>query len=187
MTTTAPAVSDPVRRRWPVLAVMCVIVIVVYTDTLMVAIALPSLARDLNASTGAMQWIVNSYTLVLAGLLIPGGAIADRIGRRRTLLGGLTLFGIASIGAALAGSPGVLIGWRMVAGAAAALLTPATLGVLRSTYRESGELSRAIGVWSAASAAGAFVGRASVPACSLLWLPRPGSASCDPGPGPSPR
>jgi MFS family permease len=97
---STPPVPRPDRRRWPVLAVMCVIVIVVYTDTLMAAIALPSLARDLDASTSALQWIVNSYTLVLAGLLIPGGAIADRIGRRRALLGGLVVFGIASVGAA---------------------------------------------------------------------------------------
>lgn len=160
MTSTTPATPArrPDRRRWPVLAVMCVIVIVVYTDTLMAAIALPSLARDLDASTSALQWIVNSYTLVLAGLLIPGGAIADRIGRRRTLLGGLALFGIASAGAALAASSAALIAWRMLAGAAAALLAPATLGVLRSTYREAADLSRAIGVWSAASAAGIAAG-----------------------------
>ena len=93
-------------RRWWVLAVLCLSVLLVAVDNTIVNVALPTISRDLHASTEALQWVVDGYTLAFAGLLLVGGNLGDRLGRRRFLQLGLTLFGLTSIGAALAQTGG---------------------------------------------------------------------------------
>src|SRR3954471_13672268 len=120
---------DPARRWW-VLLVLCLSVLLVTIDNTIVNVALPTLSRDLGATTSNLQWIVDAYTLTFAGLLLVAGHLGDRFGRRRTLQVGLVLFGLTSLAAASAGSTGELIAGRGAMGVAAALIFPATLGLL---------------------------------------------------------
>src|SRR6188508_3312688 len=109
-----PAPAD--RRRWLVLAVLCASVLVVVLDGTIVNVALPTLATELGASTSQLQWIVDAYVLVFAGLLMAAGSLGDRVGRKWVLMGGLALFATFSALGASAGSAGALIGWRAAMG-----------------------------------------------------------------------
>src|SRR5579871_6976829 len=130
-TTTARStvtVTSEVRdRRWWILAVLCLSVLLVVVDNTIVNVALPTLSRDLSASTSQLQWIVDAYTLVFAGLLLVGGSLGDRLGRKRVLQVGLVLFGLTSLAAVYSGSTEALIASRAAMGASAALIYPATL------------------------------------------------------------
>src|SRR5450756_2863610 len=121
-------------RRWWILAVLCLSVLPVVVDNTIVNVALPTISRDLSASTQALQWVVDAYTLVFAGLLLLAGNLGDRLGRRRTLQIGLAAFGLFSVGAALAQNTGELIAARAAMGAAAALVYPATLAILNNVF-----------------------------------------------------
>ncbi len=112
------------RRRWWILAVLCLSVLLVVVDNTIVNVALPTMSRELSASTQGLQWIVDAYTLVFAGLLLVGGNLGDRLGRRRVLQAGLALFAVFSVAAALSRNTGELIAGRAAMGAAAALIYP---------------------------------------------------------------
>ncbi len=144
-----PAPADPTRsRRWWGLAAIGLCVLLVGIDNTIVNVALPTIGRELDASTSDLQWIVDGYTLVFATLLLLAGHLGDRFGRRRMLLTGLVLFGLTSVAASFAGSVGQLIAGRAAMGAAAALIFPATLALLVSLFPDRRERAAAIGIWS---------------------------------------
>ena len=154
--TTSRAAAG--RRRWWILAVLCLSVLLVVIDNTIVNVALPTMSRDLAASTQGLQWIVDGYTLVFAGLLLVGGNLGDRLGRRRMLQAGLVLFALTSVGAALARSTGELIAARAAMGVAAALIYPATLALLNSVFTSARERATAIGIWAGVSGLAVAVG-----------------------------
>jgi EmrB/QacA subfamily drug resistance transporter len=154
-----PDASDRVhQRRWWTLAAMCLSLLLVAIDNTILNVALPTLARELDASSSQLQWIVDGYVLVFAGLLLLGGTLGDRFGRRRALVAGLLIFAIASLGAAHADSSAALVVCRGVMGAGAALVMPATLSIITTTFRDPTERARAIGVWSGAAGLGVALG-----------------------------
>jgi EmrB/QacA subfamily drug resistance transporter len=160
--TTAPETTAPDttanRRRWLILAVLCASVFVVVLDGTIVNVTLPTLARDLDASTSDLQWIVDSYVLVFAGLLMAAGSIGDRLGRKGTMQIGLALFAVFSALAAWSGSPGELIGWRAAMGIGAALMFPATLAILVNVFTVPRERAAAIAVWAATAGVAVALG-----------------------------
>jgi EmrB/QacA subfamily drug resistance transporter len=145
-------------RRWWILAVLCLSVLLVVVDNTIVNVALPTISRDLHASTEALQWIVDGYTLAFAGLLLVGGNLGDRLGRRRLLQLGLALFGLTSVGAALSHTSAELIAARASMGVAAALIYPATLAILNNVFTVPRERATAIGIWSAVSGLAVAIG-----------------------------
>ena len=149
--THPTAHSIAYERRWWVLAVLSVSLFMVVVDNLIVNVALPTLQRELSASTTALQWIVDSYALVFACLLLAGGGLGDRLGRKRALQVGLVLFTIFSALAAFADSSTSLIVWRGAMGIGAALVFPATLAIITNLFVEPVERAKAIGLWSAVS------------------------------------
>ncbi|WP_433664293.1 DHA2 family efflux MFS transporter permease subunit [Nocardia sp. CA-128927] len=157
-----PAELEPAgrggARRWLALAVVCVSVLLSVVNATLVNVALPTLGRDLGASTTAMQWIVDAYTLVFAGLLLTGGGLGDRFGRKTTLQIGLVLFAVFSAAAASAATTGQLIAAQAATGVAAALIYPATLALLSTIFTERKERAAAIGVWTAVSGLGVALG-----------------------------
>ena len=112
---------------------LCLSVLLVVMDNTIVNVALPTMSRELAASTQSLQWVVDAYTLVFAGLLLVGGNLGDRLGRRRMLQAGLVLFALTSVGAALSRTTGELIAGRAAMGVAAALIYPATLALLTTS------------------------------------------------------
>ncbi|WP_371498842.1 MFS transporter [Kitasatospora sp. NBC_00374] len=146
-----PAVPDP--RRWLALIAVALSVLVISFDLTILNVALPTLAADLGATTGAQQWIVDAYTVVFAAAMLPAGLLGDRIGRRRTLTLGLTLFGLASAVGMLADSPATVIAARAAMGLAGALVMPMSLAVIPGLF-PAGEQRRATALLSTALAAG---------------------------------
>lgn len=146
------------RRRWLILAVLATSVFLVVVDNTIVNVALPRLSTDLGASTTELQWIVDAYSLVFAGLLLAGGAIGDRLGRKGALQIGLILFAATSTLGAFASSSGQLIAARGAMGVGAALVFPATLAILTNVFTDPTERAKAIGVWSAVSGAAVAFG-----------------------------
>jgi EmrB/QacA subfamily drug resistance transporter len=142
-------------------------------DGTVVGIALPSIGREFHASFGLLQWVVTAYTLTLAALLLVGGALGDRFGRRRVFQLGIVCFTLASLACALAPSAEVLIATRALQGVGAALLTPGSLAILQATFRGD-DRGRAIGAWSGlggvASAAGPLLGGYLIAAASWRWI-----------------
>ncbi|SOD94340.1 MFS transporter [Blastococcus haudaquaticus] len=134
-------------RRWWVLATMTVCLLVVIMGNTILNVALPTLQRDLDATQGELQWAVDGYILVFAGLLFSWGVVGDRIGRRKVLLIGLSIFAIGSVLAAFSSSPLELIAWRAVMGAGGAAVQPTTLAVITNVF-PAGERGRAIGIWA---------------------------------------
>ncbi|KAA8890498.1 MFS transporter [Nocardia colli] len=140
-------------KRWWILIVLCLSTLVLVIDNFVLAVAVPALAADLHASAQDIQWILDSYILVFAGLLLTSGSLADRFGRRRVMLIGLALFGVASLGATLASSPVELIVARTVMGIGGALVLPSTLSILITVF-DAEERRKAMSFWSAASVLG---------------------------------
>src|ERR1700733_638256 len=145
-------------RRWWILAVLCLSVLLVVVDNTIVNVALPTISSDLNASTSALQWVADAYTRSFSGLLLLAG---DRLGRRRFLQLGLLLFGVFSVGAAVSTSTGELIAARALMGASAALVYPATLAILNNVFTVARERAIALGVWSAVSGIAVAIGPVS--------------------------
>lgn len=139
------------ERRWLVLGILSASVFLVVVDNLIVNVALPTLQRELDASVTSLQWIVDAYALVFAGLLLAGGALGDRWGRKRTLQVGLVLFAIFSGFGAFADSSSSLIVWRGAMGIGAALVFPATHAIITNLFIDPVERAKAIGLWSAVS------------------------------------
>src|SRR6201985_3241480 len=123
-----------------------------YLDNNIVNVAIPAIQRDLHLSIAGLEWVVSSYILVFAGLLLVGGRLADVFGRRRLFLIGLVIFTLASLGAGLAGSSAVLIGARVLQGLGAALMVPTTLAIIVATFDDPRERTRAVGAWAAIGA-----------------------------------
>ncbi|WP_347565750.1 MFS transporter [Nocardioides sp. IC4_145] len=153
-----PTVDVSPARRWASLAVLSASLLVVTMDLTILNVALPDLAADLRPSATEQLWIVDSYSLVLAGLLIPMSALADRWGRKRLLLLGFVVFGAASALVVLTDSPWQVVATRSLLGAGGAMIMPTTLSLLRSVFTDPAERATALGVWAAVSALGAAIG-----------------------------
>ncbi|MET9903619.1 MFS transporter [Streptomyces sp. NPDC006446] len=145
-------------NRWVVLVVLCVSLLLVAVDATVLHVAVPAVTEDLKPGAIELLWIVDVYPLVCASLLILFGTLGDRVGRRRVLLLGYALFGVASGIAALADNAQVLIGARALLGVGGAMIMPATLSILRQVFPDRRERALAIGIWSAVAAVGAAVG-----------------------------
>ncbi|TMR42254.1 MFS transporter [Actinomadura geliboluensis] len=144
-------------RRLVVLAVMCVALIAVVGMLVSLAVALPGLGRDLGATEAQLQWVMNSYGVAFAGLLLPAGALGDRYGRKGGLLAGLLVFAGASLGVLWVEDTGLLIALRAAAGMGAALVMPMTLSIITNVFPPE-ERGRAVGVWSGVFGGGGLVG-----------------------------
>ena len=148
---------SPDPRRWWTLAVLCLSLLVIGLDNTILNVALPTMQRDLDASASQLQWIVDVYMLVFAGVLLTAGSLGDRFGRKRALSTGLLVFGLGSLGSALANSPEVLIVMRGLMGIGGALIMPSTLSILTATF-PANERGKAIGIWSGVSGIGIAIG-----------------------------
>lgn len=144
-------------QRKQILLVLCLSLLAGVIDNTVLNTALPTLARVLHAGTSSLQWIVDAYTLCFAALLIPAGALGDRYGRRASLIGGLVVFALGSLAAALAPSTGMLILDRVVMGFGAAFVMPATLSILNAVFPPH-ERAQAIAAWSAVAGVGVIIG-----------------------------
>jgi EmrB/QacA subfamily drug resistance transporter len=145
-------------RRWLGLAVLCSAFFMVILDVAIVNVALPSIQSDLELSQKNLQWVVSAYALTFGGLLLLGGRAADLLGRRRVFVGGVALFALASLLGGLAPSGSLLIAARALQGTGAALMTPAALSILMTTFRERTERNKALGAWGAVGASGGTIG-----------------------------
>jgi EmrB/QacA subfamily drug resistance transporter len=143
---TVPVTS---RRRPLTLSALLLAAFAINLDTTIVNVALPTLVRSLHASNTQLQWVVDAYNLVFAALLLACGSLSDRFGRKGMLIGGLTVFGLASSAGGLMSTPGGLIAARCVMGLGAAMVFPATLSIIANVYPDRGERARAIGLWGA--------------------------------------
>ncbi|GAB3255030.1 MFS transporter [Arthrobacter pigmenti] len=146
------------RRAWAGLAVLMLPVVLIAADNTVLSFAIPEISRALNPSGTAVLWIVDIYSLVLAGLLVPMGSLGDRIGRRRLLMIGSTGFGVVSILAAFAPDAGTLIAARAILGFFGAMLMPATLSLIRNMFIDPTQRRTAIAVWAAGFSGGAALG-----------------------------
>ena len=156
-TQTAEIDACDYERRWWTLGVLCVSLVLIVVANASLNVALPTLVRDLHASASSLQWIVDAYSLVFAGLLLTAGSLGDRYGRRLALNGGLALFGAASAFATFSKSAGALIAARAAMGVGAAFVMPATLSVLAHVFPPD-ERPKAIGIWAAFAGVGAALG-----------------------------
>jgi EmrB/QacA subfamily drug resistance transporter len=145
-------------RPGAALAVICGILALTFLDTTVVSVALGSVQSSLHAGVTALQWVVDAYAVAFASLMLTGGTLGDRFGRRRLMVSGLTVFGLASIGGALAHSSSELIAARAVMGVGAAASEPGTLSVLRQVFTERRSRARALGVWAGVSCLGLALG-----------------------------
>ena len=182
MTTFAPDVTIPEgeagrRRRLGVLLICSSSLFIVYLDSTILNVALPTLQRDLHASLSGLQWVADAYLLVVSSLLLLSGSAADRLGRKRVFLVGLAGFGLGSLLCSLAPDTGSLIGLRMLQGIGGSMLTPVSLSIVRNTFHDPRERAHAIGIWSGifgvATACGPIVGGVLVSAIgwrSIFWL-----------------
>ena len=151
---SAPRAS---RRRNLVLAAMCLALATVVSAVSSLNVALPDIARELRATQTELQWIVDAYAVVFAGLLLLGGALGDRLGRRPLLLAGLAIFAVAAGAGLLVDSPGALIAVRAVMGIGAAAIMPATLSIITNVF-PPGERDRAVSIWAGVAGASALLG-----------------------------
>ena len=146
------------RRRWLALAVIVAAQFMVVLDVAIVNVALPSIKNDLGFSQESLQWVITAYAIFFGGVLLLGGRLADLLGRRRLFMVGLLVFTVSSLLDGLAWSEGSLIVFRSLQGLGAALLSPAALSILTTTFREGRERNLALGVWGAASGSGGAAG-----------------------------
>jgi len=153
-----PGKGAPSPARWLALTVLCVSLLIVTLDTTVLNVALPTIVRDLHATTTELQWIVDAYSMVFAGLLLVAGSLADRIGRKRVFLAGLVAFAAGSTWAAFSGSVGMLIAARASMGIGGAMMMPSTLSIITAMFRDAAERQRAIGLWAATTGLGIALG-----------------------------
>ncbi len=151
-----PAVDN--ERRWLVLGVLSLIVLIVVIDNTIVNVALPVFARDLHATNSSLQWIVDAYSLPFAGLLLAGGGLSDRLGRKRVMMVALAAFGAFSLMASFSTSVSTLLVARALMGASAAFIFPATLSILTVAFEDGRERAKAFGIWGAASGIAIAIG-----------------------------
>jgi EmrB/QacA subfamily drug resistance transporter len=174
MTSEMQATSTSDRRKWLALALLCVVQFMVVLDVAIVNVALPSIQVDLGFSQENLQWVISAYALVFGGFLLLGGRAADMLGRRRLFLGGLAVFTVASLLAGLAWSESSLLGARAVQGLGAAIITPAALSILSTTFAEGRDRNIALGAWGAVggfgAVAGVLLGGVLTDALSWEWI-----------------
>ncbi len=172
--TDAQAGAQPDRKRWIALAVIVAAQFMVVLDIAIVNVALPTIRTDLHFSQESLQWVITAYSILFGGVLLLGGRLADVLGRRRLFIAGLALFTVSSLLDGLAWSEGSLIAFRALQGLGAALLSPAALSILTTTFRQGRERNLALGIWGAASgsggAAGVLLGGALTSALSWSWI-----------------
>jgi EmrB/QacA subfamily drug resistance transporter len=152
------ALADTQRSKWLALALLAAAQFVVVLDASIVNVALPSIGSALNFSQDNLSWVVNAYTLFFGGFLLLGGRLADRLGRRRMFIAGMILFALASLAGGLAQSELWLIIARSVQGLGAALVSPAALSIVTTTFTEGAERNKALGVWGAVAGSGGAAG-----------------------------
>src|SRR5436189_308245 len=145
-------------RRWLTLAIVGAAFFMTILDVAIVNVALPSIETDLNVTETTVQWVLIAYSITFGGFLLLGGRMADLLGRRLIFLVGLTLFTIASLACGLANSIGVLIAARVVQGVGAAIISPAALSIVTTTFEEGAERNKALGIWGALGGSGAAAG-----------------------------
>ncbi len=145
-------------NRWLVLVLVCVAQFMVVLDATIVNVALPSIQHGLHFTPTSLQWVVNAYTLVFGGFLLLGGRAADLLGRQRLFVAGVALFTLASLLNGVAPNAGTLVGGRVLQGLGAALVSPAALSIVMTTFAEGKERTQALGIWSAIAAGGGAVG-----------------------------
>jgi EmrB/QacA subfamily drug resistance transporter len=150
--------SDFRERRWLALGLVCVAQFMVVLDASIVNVALPSIGGALDFSQENLSWVVNAYVLTFGGFLLLGGRLADLLGRRRIFIAGLILFALASLVGGFAESEGVLIAARAVQGLGAAIVSPAALSIVTTTFRDGAERNKALGVWGAVAGSGGAAG-----------------------------
>jgi EmrB/QacA subfamily drug resistance transporter len=164
--------SEP--NRWLVLVIVCVAQFMVVLDATVVNVALPSIQTALHFTSADLQWIVNAYTLVFGGFLLLGGRASDLLGRQRLFIAGVVVFTIASAINGIADSSSVLIAGRALQGFGGALVSPAALSIVTTTFEEGAERTKALGVWSAIAAGGAaaglVIGGALTESLSWRWV-----------------
>jgi EmrB/QacA subfamily drug resistance transporter len=164
----------PDNRRWIALGVIVIAQFMVVLDGAIVNVALPSIQTDLHFSEQSLQWVITAYTIFFGGALLLGGRMADLLGRRRLFMAGVLLFSLSSLLDGLAWSEASLIAFRALQGLGAALVSPAALSILTTTFAEGRERNAALGVWGAASgtggAAGVLLGGAVTSAFSWPWI-----------------
>ncbi|WP_426570797.1 DHA2 family efflux MFS transporter permease subunit [Aquihabitans sp. McL0605] len=148
--------SDP--NRWTILGVLCLALLIVGIDGTIVNVALPTLVRDIGASSSELQWIVDAYTIIFASTLLIAGNTGDRLGRKWTLIVGLVIFGCGSLACSQAGSAHALIAMRAVQGLGAAFIMPSTLSILTNVFGNPAERARAISIWAGVSGLGVAIG-----------------------------
>jgi EmrB/QacA subfamily drug resistance transporter len=169
---STPTTLDP--KRWIALAVIVTAQFMVVLDVAIVNVALPSIKDDLHFSQESLQWVITAYSILFGGALLLGGRLADLLGRRRLFIAGLVLFTVSSLLDGLAWSEGSLIAFRSAQGLGAALVSPAALSILTTTFAEGRERNLALGVWGAVSgsgaAAGVLLGGALTSALSWSWI-----------------
>jgi EmrB/QacA subfamily drug resistance transporter len=165
MSATAPAAptapragTERLRTPWLILPVLCIAVLVVNIDATILNVALPTLVRKLHANQSDLQWIVDAYSLAFGGLLIVAGSLADHLGRKRAFISGFAVFAVGSLGAALSSSVDMLIAFRAVMGAGAALQIPAGLSILNDVFRSPSTRRTAIGLWGGTMGVGVAIG-----------------------------
>lgn len=148
----------PAVNRWFTLAIVLFAYLPIVVDITILHVAVPTITRELGASGTEVLWIIDTYSLIMAGLLVPMGTLADRLGAGRILLVGLAIFGLASLGAGFSTTPGMLIGARAVQAVGATMVMPTVLALIRRAFSDPRELALAIGIWTTVSAAGAAAG-----------------------------
>jgi EmrB/QacA subfamily drug resistance transporter len=146
------------RRRWVALALLCVTQFMVILDAAIVNVALPTIGRALDFTQDNLSWVVNAYVLTFGGFLLLGGRMADLLGRRRVFIGGLILFALASLAGGLSTNEGQLIAARAVQGLGAAIVSPAALSIVTTTFRDGAERNKALGAWGAVAGSGGAAG-----------------------------
>ena len=149
---------DPDPRRWQALALVCVAMFMTVLDVSIVNVALPSIKTSLHVSDKTLQWVITAYAITFGGFLLLGGRAADLLGRRRMFMSGIALFSAASLVCGLASTMGVLIAARAVQGIGAAIISPATLSIITTTFEEGAERNKALGIWGAMAGSGAAAG-----------------------------
>ena len=174
----ATAIGEPsflgTRRGKLILLFLCAVAFLDFVDASIVNVALPSIRHDLNFSVQNLQWVLSGYLLTYGGFLLLGGRAADIVGRRRVLVAGIVVFGVSSLAGGLAPSAGVLVAARLVQGVGAALMLPAALSILTTTFGEGPDRFKAMGAWGAvaglASAVGVFLGGVLSQTAGWRWV-----------------
>ncbi len=153
-----PGLRPPTTRKGVILLALCLAALIINIDVTIVNVALPSLVRELRATTTNLQWVVDAYTLVFAALILAAGSLSDRVGRKGVLLAGLAVFALGSTAGSLCHTPDELIAARIVMGIGAAAIFPSTLSLIANVFTERSERAKAIGLWGATTGVGVAAG-----------------------------